>query len=225
MKDREMVVLINFLKSGLSTRELDRLLGLQSHLTKGWESWRILKKYMLKNDDKGKLFIYSERQSREIIKKLMNSPTPDFINNFIEANQPKNIEKYKDTFVIAKSERAFSNILSGETRNIIQGFFSPLKKIIGKCQFKNCTSKEQLDTVHYLIDRPKIFKNSAKTFRTEIGNGYFKYDVYKIMENFLQSHAKKRSVCFLCKKHHKEFHDAEKNNGFMKQFKKNIVFD
>jgi len=222
-KFREIDVLISFLKFGLSTRKLDEHLEYSS--TRGWKSWKILKKYKLKNIDKGKLFVYPMKQSREIIKILMKNPNSS-IENLIERNPPKNLDRYKDTFVIAKSEKSFYDIFSGETRNLIQGFFSPLKKSIGKCQFKGCDSIGELDTAHYLSDRHPIFMMCARKFRETLENNFFRYNAYKVMWCFLETHFEKRAVCFLCKNHHSKFDRLKKSNIIaFKEFKKNIIFD
>ncbi|MEA2004482.1 MAG: hypothetical protein U9O53_06035, partial [archaeon] len=156
MDDKEFDILLNFLKSGLSTRQLDRLLGINDK--NGWISWRILKKYGIKKYDKSKLFFYSTRQSENIIRKLIKSHEKSSIDSLITKNPPANLEKYKNTFVIADSEKSFYKIMSGETRNIIKNFFNPKKKLIGKCQFINCkVNNSQIDTVHFLKDRPEIF--------------------------------------------------------------------
>jgi len=223
MDNKEYIVLLNFLKSGLSTRQLDKLLGHKN--TRGWVSWDILKKYKLKNSDKGKLFLYSTVQSRKIISLVMKENKEDVIDKLLKLNPPNNLEKYNGTFVIADSEKSFYNILSGETRNIIRNFFNPEKKLIEKCQFKNCKNKGQIDTVHFKKDRPQIFMDCAKIKKKRFKKGLFKFDVYNTMKCFLQSHSKNKSICFLCKKHHNELHDKEKKGkNQLREFKKKIVF-
>jgi len=45
------------------------------------------------------------------------------------------------------------------------------------------------------------------------------------MKCFLKNHSKKKSVCFLCKKHHNELHQKEKENlKSLKEFKRKIIF-
>ena len=223
MDKTEYLVLLNFLKSGFSTRQLDKLLGHKN--SRGWVSWDILKKYKLRNSDKGKLFLYSTNHSRKIILSLIKEKKEGFIDDLIKVNHPNNLEKYKNTFVIADSEKSFYNILSGETRNIIRDFFNPEKKLISKCQFHNCDSKGQIDTVHFDKDRPQIFQECAKIQKKHFQNNLLKFDVYKSMKCFLKSHSKKRSVCFLCKKHHNEFHKHEKlGKREFKKFKHKINF-
>jgi len=223
MNKKEYRVLLNFLKSALSTRQLDNLLGYDN--TRGWVSWEILKKYKLKNSDKGKLFLYSTIQSKMIIGQLAKEIKEDLIDEIIRLNPPNNLQKYKNTWVIAESEKSFYNILSGETRNIIRDFFNPEKKLIGKCQFKDCMNKGQIDTVHFGKDRPQIFMDCAKINKIIFDTELFKYDVYKTMKCFLKSHAKSKSICFLCKKHHNELHDKEKKGkNQLRGFKKQIIF-
>ena len=217
-KVNEDIVLINFLKSGFSTRKLDALLGFSK--TRGWKSWEIIKKYNLKKEDKGKLFLYSGKQAGEIINKIISGGN---LNRIIPENPSKILEKYKENFVLANSEKAFYDIFSGETRNIIQYFFNPEKKLMGHCQFKGCTQKDT-DTVHLARDRPDIFmKCSAKN---KIGEGvYFRYDLYKIIRCFLQEHARPKSICFLCKSHHNEMHRLERlSKKKFEKFKRKIVF-
>jgi len=154
---KEYQILLNFLKSGLSTRQLDKFLDLSN--SKGWNSWKILKKYKLKNFDKGKLFLYSSGQSKKLIKLL--DKKEGSIDKLIKENPPNKLKKYENTYVIADSGKKIYDIMSGETRNIIRDFFNPEKKIIKECQFKDCKNKKHIDTVHFLKDRPEIFKECA----------------------------------------------------------------
>jgi len=217
MDKTENLVLLGFLKNSLSTRELDKLLGYNKKKTKGWKSFEILKKYNLKNEDKGKLFLYSNSQSLKIIKELKK-----YNLNQLIREPPKIVQKYSNSKILAKSEEDFYKVIGGETRNIIQSFFSPLKKIVGHCQYKGCNNKD-LDTVHLKLDRPKIFKNSAKELAIK-RKEYFEYPIMKTMIKFLKFHQNKGVICFLCKKHHLELHRLEKKGGKeLTNFKKNIT--
>lgn len=220
---QESIVLLNFLKSGLSTRQLDKLLSYNN--SRGWVSWDILKKYLLKNSDKGKLFLYSTAQSKQIIDLLVKRKKVGLIDDLINLHQPNNIQKYKNTYVMADSEKSFYNIFSGETRNIIRDFFNPEKKLIGKCQYHDCKNKGQIDTVHFTKDRPKIFVECAKINKVKFNEELSKFDVYKTMKCFLKNHSKNKSICFLCKVHHNEFHKKEKEGKpVIKEFKRKINF-
>jgi len=223
MNKKEYDVLLNFLKSGFSTRQLDKLLGHSN--TRGWISWDILMKFKVKNSDKGKLYLYSTTQSKNIIGSLVKNVKEDYLDELIKLNPPNNLQKYNNTWVIADSEKSFYNILSGETRNIIRDFFNPEKKLIGKCQFKDCKNKGQIDTVHFNKYRPQIFIECAKNNKVQLKESMFKYNVYNTMRCFLKSHSKNKSICFLCKKHHNQFHDKEKKGKKeSKEFKRQIIF-
>lgn len=223
MNENEFVVLLNFLKSGFSTRQLDKLLGHKN--SRGWKSWELLKKYKLRNQDKGKLFLYSTVQSKKIIITLSNSPETGKIDELLKNNLSSNLQKYHNTFVIAESEKKFYQIMSGETRNIIRDFFNPKKKLINRCQYNNCSFNGQIDTVHYTKDRPVIFIECAKVNKTSFSDDLFKFDVHATMRCFLKKHSNPKSVCFLCKKHHNEFHITEKiSKKKLNEFKQNIEF-
>ena len=155
MDKTENTILLNFLKNGLSTRQLDNLLNQKD--TDGWISWKILKKYKLTKSDKCRLFLYSNSQCNEIITKLAKEKKSGYMDELLKSYNPDKIKKYLNTFVIADSENSFHKIMSGETRNIIQDFFDNKKKSIGKCQFEKCSSQDHLDTVHLIKDRPQIF--------------------------------------------------------------------
>jgi len=224
MDNTEFIVLLNFLKSGLSTRHLDMLLGHNN--TRGWKSWDILKKYKLRDTDKRKLFLYSTKQSKKIITKLITDPEEGLIDFLIKDNSPSNLEKYRNTYVLARSEKSFYNILSGETRNLIRDFFNPKKKLIGKCQYKACNIKNsQIDTVHFNRDRPEIFIQCAIKNKSKDRGNLIRFNVYNTMKCFLMSHSKQKSVCFLCKNHHNEFHRAGKIGKIkLTEFKRKIMF-
>ena len=217
----EKEVIYNFLKYGLSTRTLEKRFGKLN--SRGWMAWEIRNKYKLTDSDKAKLFLYSSTQAKKIIKTFMNEPFN--LDLLIKSNPPQKLEKYLDTFVIAKSEEAFHNMMKGEARNIIRDFFTPEKKIKGACQFQNCEFSGELETAHYLNERPELFKNAAKINRVLFSEGWYKYDVYNTMKSFLESHKKSKSVCFLCKKHHNILDKLKKNSRELKEFKKSITFN
>jgi hypothetical protein len=223
-KTDEILVLLNFLKSGKSTRQLDKLLNYSDK--KGWISWDILKRYGLRDSDKGKLFLYSASQSKKIIKLIIQKKREGHIDNIIKEFPPTKLDKYKNTYVVADSEKSFYNILSGETRNIIRDFFIPEKKLIGKCQFEECNYGGQIDTVHFSKNRPQIFIECARKNKRRLKDGMFYFDVYNTMKCFLQSHSNNKSICFLCKKHHNEFHREEKKGkNQLKRLKSKIIFN
>ncbi|MFA5406808.1 MAG: hypothetical protein WC307_05630 [Candidatus Nanoarchaeia archaeon] len=215
-------ILKAFLKLGFSTRMLDKLLGFNQRTSKGWVSWNILKKYKLINEDKGKLFLYTDGQCRSIIKRIMKSNAN--INSLIKDIEPKTLDKYKDTFVLAKSGKDFYNILSGETRNIIKNFFSSFKKIVGTCQIDLC-KKSKLDTVHLKEERPIIFIKCSENNKEKIQDNFYKFNVFETMKCFLKAHKRKGYVCFLCKEHHQQLHNLEKSSKEeLRDFKKRIIF-
>ena len=206
MEKNELRVLVLFLKAGYSTRAIDQALGLDSNKTKGFISWKILKKYNLQKQDLSKLFIYKENEVKKIIKEMIIMNTKGSIDKLIEIHKPSNISKYYNTFFICESEDKLCKAIVGETKNIIQYFFNGQKKIVGKCQNRNCKIQEktEIHTAHYTLERPEIFKNSAIKFRKKTKNLY-SYDLYKIFEDYLKSHSKKKSICFLCLKCHTMF--------------------
>jgi len=221
MNEKELEIVVNFLKFGHSTRRIERIIGHPDK--KGWIAWDVLKKYGFKDSDKGKLFLYPSTNAKKIIKKVINEHLS--LDSVISTSLPEKLEIYRDTFVIAKNETAFYNILKGETRNIIRDFFTPQKKIKGKCQFQDCTYGGELETAHYLKDRPELFKDAAYKNKELLSDGWFKFDVYTTMKMFLENHKKSKSVCFLCKTHHNTFHKLEKNLVELRKFKKLIKFE
>ncbi|PFO84727.1 fibronectin type III domain-containing protein [Bacillus cereus] len=203
-KETEKFILLNFLKTGFSTRNLDILLGLSSTKTNGWKSWEILKKYFLQKEDKGKLYLYSTSQCNKVIDVIINNPQKGLVYKFINKEKPEIFHMYFNKYVLAKTPKDFYDMFTGETRNITQGFFLPNKKLIGICQFKGCY-ETKLETAHFKKNRPAIFKESAK--KNTIGslnNHYNKFDVYRTIEDYLLAHKTQNSICFLCKTHHIE---------------------
>lgn len=125
-------------------------------------------------------------------------------------------------FLIALNEESFYNLLNGELRNIILYYFKN-NRLNSKCQIKGCKETNQLHSAHLIDDRPAIFIREAAKFKTKHINGYYIFDVYHLILAFLFAHSKKNSVCFLCSKHHREFHIAEKNKNKLSIFKKRII--
>jgi hypothetical protein len=220
-------VLLHFLKSSFSTHQMDSLMKYNRFKTKGWKSFEVIKKYLLEDDDKGKLYLYTPSQCKEIILKIIANPELNYIDRIIATINPKSIEKYKDTYVLAASEGEFYEIFSGEARNIIQGFFKSRKKLIGICQLKNCNQREKLETAHLEKDRKEIFKESALDSIVGKDGSLIKFDVYKTMRTFLLKHKDKNSVRFLCKKHHVELDTLKKRSDkkLLNNFKKLIIND
>ena len=134
-------------------------------------------------------------------------------------NNPSNILKpYKDTFIMARSDTFCYNVINGELRNNIQSFFLPLKKYVLKCQNKFCNNKGPLDTAHNLNERKQIFLSSVQDLKIKEN----RYDVYKIMELFLEKHKEKKSIFFLCKSCHTKF-DYYMDDKEKKKFIKNSM--
>ena len=103
MNKKERLVIINFIKNGLSTRKLDKLLGYDQNKTKGWKSFEILKKYNLKNEYKGRLFLYSDSQCINLVKNLEEHKLDELMEN----NLPKIFKKYSNSKVLAENEEIF----------------------------------------------------------------------------------------------------------------------
>jgi len=96
----ELLILLSFLKNGLSSRQIDVLLGHDKDKTRGWKSWTVLKEYGLKKEDKGKLFLYTHSECKNIFSKLKEGKL-DFL---IKDKIPSIVKKYSDTKVLAKTE-------------------------------------------------------------------------------------------------------------------------
>ena len=208
-KHLEEKVLLNFLKSNLTTRQLDAYLGHDPALSKGWTSWKILKKYNLKTEDRGILFTFRTQECKKIISEIIKLDERNLIERILYSARPRHLEKYSDTYIIADSHEKVLSVLSGEVRNITQSFFNPLKKIVGSCQYMECENTN-LDTVHLKSSRPEIFMDACEYAYDSVTE---KYSVYELMKEYLQLHSKKRSVCFLCKKHHNKLGKYEKIKG------------
>jgi len=172
----ERSTLLNFLKTGLSTRQLDSQIGENPQKSKGWKSWKILQKYKIKTTDSGSLFCFRKVEALNIINKIMKAQNYEEVNKLLRYSEPRFFNKYKDIYVVADSNEKVAILLSGEVRNITQSFFNPIKKIIGKCQFPDCDNTN-LDTVHLQKSRPENLKMACLHGKVSDSN---KYDAYKI---------------------------------------------
>tara|TARA_B100000795_G_C22616717_1_gene367272 strand:- start:124 stop:795 length:672 start_codon:yes stop_codon:yes gene_type:complete len=221
MSKDEIDILLYFLKAGLSTRKLDERMGFSSKKTKGWKSWDILQKYDIDKKDKGKLFVYTSRQARLMIKEIPNIKSKAPIDILLLINKPDNLKRFIDSFLITKNPESLYQIMKGETRNIIRDFFITKKKIIGTCQYRGCNEIKALETAHYGMSRPEIFLESANKYKQSISNKYM-FDLAKIFEDYLMSHSGDKSVCFLCKNHHRQLDDSDNTQKDIRLFKQKI---
>lgn len=218
ISDKE--VLLNFLKSGLSTRELDEQMGYDPTISKGWRSWKILQSYKLNSSDRGRLFCFRKTEALAIIRNIQNSKSRGDVEHILNSSKPRFFDKYKETYIVANSDEKVAVVLSGEARNITQSFFSPLKKVVGSCQFQKCDNTN-LDTVHLQKSRPENLKSACAYGKLPNTN---KYDVYQILLKYIHLHSQKRSLCFLCKKHHDELGSYERIGGKkLNDFRKIII--
>jgi len=91
-----------------------------------------IKKYFLETNNKGELYLYTLKQCKKILKEIMTSPKKGKLSELLKSplyKDPKSIEKYKNTYLIAESEEEFYYVLEGEARNIIQSFFKSKKEL------------------------------------------------------------------------------------------------
>ncbi len=207
ISDKEL--LLNYLKSGLSTRELDEQMEYNSVVSKGWRSWKILRQYKIDSTDRGRLFCFRKNEALAIVRNILNAKSRKDVELILASSKPRFFEKYKGIYIVADSDEKVRIVLSGEVRNITQSFFSPLKKVVGGCQFPKCKNTN-LDTVHLQKSRPEHLKLACTYGRISNTN---KYDVYQILLKYIHLHSEKKSLCFLCKKHHQELGLYERVGG------------
>lgn len=202
-KSKEESAMLYFLKSKiLSLRKIESRLKIEGK--DGWEAMDIRNSYSLKDSDCGKLFLYSETEILNFLKSASIESRKGFIDTWKKENPPRKLNSYQDTFLIAKNEKSFNNILDGETKNIIQTFFAIEKEIVGKCQYDTC-NVGKLEVAHWERDRGEIFQDCALKNKTPDGE-YFKYDIYKTMADYLEEHSKPNAFRFLCHGHHVKLH-------------------
>jgi hypothetical protein len=210
MTKEEILTLSLFLKNGYSTRTIDKELGFDSNISKGWESWSILKKYFLTKEDRHKLFLFTDQEIKAILKNISGAKNRSEAAKILIDCTPNIVSKYKNSYLLAKSESELSKILSGETRNITNIFFKKSKTSASTCQYKKCNSTD-LETVHLNERRPAIFINAAKKSKIGKINELQIFDIYQTMIKYLHYHSLPKSICYLCKKHHLELERLEKN--------------
>ncbi len=217
----ESEILLNFLKSGLSTRELDHQMGYDPVISKGWKSWKILQKYKLQANDRGSLFCFRKAEAMAIIKSIKSATDRKGVETILSSFKPRFFNKYKGIYIVADSADKVAIVLSGEVRNITQSFFNPLKKVIGTCQFPECDNTN-LDTVHLQKSRPENLALACVSGRVQDDSD--KYDVYEVLLKYIHLHSQKKSLCFLCKKHHEELGSYERVGGKkLNDFRKTII--
>ena len=222
MNNKEKKTLLYFLKENYSTRALDELLDYNPKKSKGWNSFNIQKKFHLFTEDKGKLFLYKKRHALRIIKKIEEINKPGSIDILIAADPPTIIQKYKNSYLLAESDKSLAEILSGESRNIIYEIFKDKRGLVESCQINKCNNLV-LQTCHYSKSRPTLLMNSANKNKVDL-NGLFMYKLYNVFNDFLVYHKTAKAVAFLCQKHHLQLDGLEKNGPILsyRSFKSRI---
>jgi hypothetical protein len=198
-------ILLYFLKLGLSARDLDNLAGYDAKTTKGFKSWRIIQSFGLNNaDHRGKLFAFNPQESKTLIKKIVNTNSP----NILEGAIPQKLRRFEGVFVLAENEEQFRAVFSGVDRNMVHSHFTPFKKLFPECQHPTC-SNPATDCAHWGKNRPEIFIDAARKSVVETIDGLKKFDVLQTMHRYLDGHITKKKngrfdyhVRFLCKTHH-----------------------
>jgi hypothetical protein len=188
------------LNDGFSTRQIDKALGENPIKSKGWISFKVLKKYKLLLKDKGKLFLHNQTEAKKIVSEILNSKNYSYkLEALISKHPPASIAKYKNIFIVADDAEKFYIAAEGLVRNLTHKFFSQKKKKIGICQY--CEKKMELDTAHIGDERPVILKKSANSLKFK-QNGQLYFPLENILKSYLLEHQKPKSIAFLCKNHH-----------------------
>lgn len=201
-KDEELTLLL-FLKNGYSARSIDNQLGLDIKVTKGKASWRTLKKYFLVKEDKHRLFLFRSHELKIIIKKIRGAKDRSETEKILIESKPVIISKYKNSYLLAKTEKDLSQILSGEIRNLTNEFFKNSKVAANICQFSKC-KRTDLQTAHLKEARPIILINAAQKSKIGRINELQIFDIYETSKKYLQAHSSPQSISFLCPEHHKQ---------------------
>jgi len=205
----ESKVLFDYIRNNLSTRKICKKYYEINDST-GFKSHNILKKFKLKKEDKGKLFLFSKKEALKKIEKIIEKDT-SVLNNI---GEPIKFKKYKNIYVLAKNEESLYWLMNGELRNLIQSFFKERKKQYAICQYKRCENNN-FDVAHsHKRDRKKLFKIAATKNKTK-ERDYYKFDIYQTIIDFLNLH-QNNAVFFLCKKHHNMYDSSGNKNEFMK---------
>jgi hypothetical protein len=205
----EEKIIFDYLRNNLSTRKLCKKYPEIKDPT-GFRSHDILKKFNLKKEDKGKLFLFTKKEALCKIERILKNG-----RGILDlAAEPENFKKYKNLYVIAKNEDGLYRLMNGELRNLVQSFFKERKKQYGICQYKDCKNKNLDVAHHHKRDRKKLLRIAASKNKMENGD-YYKFDIYKIIIDFLNLH-KNNAVMFLCKKHHRAYDHSRDKDRFLK---------
>ena len=217
----EYKILFDYLFEGLPARAIcKRHAELKD--PNGFKSHEIYHgKYKLEEKHKGILFFMGVKKAKAKIKDIMHNHNLKSIDP--ERLNPPVLDRYRETFVLAKDENCAYYILDGELRNLVQKAYKSHKQN-RTCQVKGC-KEERLDIAHRMEERKELFLHVARDNTTEEGE-LNKYDVYNIMKKFLLSH-KPKKIYFLCRKHHTQYDNlkknAKKNPKALREFMKNLM--
>lgn len=206
-----------FLVHGYSKRSICRMIEeIPGDGNNGNSAQKIInKKYKLKEEHRGCLFLHKKDEFESIIKKILLGK--DLCKKDMKINYGRFTKKYKGTYI--KLDKNYEvdnlhNVLNGELRNLIQQVFNPLKKDIGMCQY--CKSKDNIENAHACgkgESRPDIFKKCVKELNKD---DYI--SIEDLMKMFLEKHknhegrrTKIPPMLYLCREHHLQYDKLAEN--------------
>lgn len=225
----EYRVLKLFLVHGYSEEGICRLIN-EIDDPSGSKSQKIIKKYEIDTKYRGVLFLHTVRDFENIIQDIIVKGKPDesklllnyerftgkYRNLEISINEGTEIVENKDSKI-----NKIYNALDGNLRNLIQNVFNPLKKDIGCCQYRGCSTKKIIQNSHSLENggsRPEIFKKCVEEY-FERNKQYEKINVEEVLNMFLKEHQncndyrnKIPPITYLCSTHHKEYENYFKHH-------------
>jgi hypothetical protein len=177
----------------------------------------------LKEKHRLALFLHSESELKKIIDSILLLTDQSAVDELLKNSTPKILNKYSHSYLTCKSEVELSKILSGEARIITQQFFKKYRNNAGSCQLNGCVNTD-LDTVHLNDRRPNLLMRAASNSVIGQLNDLKIFDIQSTIKNYLVSHSKPKTICFLCKKHHLELEKLETKGpkNEYKNFVKNI---
>lgn len=204
-------LVVEFLR-GRTFRELDALLGYDVRRTNGKRAWLRIKRFPLRKEDRGTLFVFAQREVETVAREVIAAGSRAQVEAVLAKAWPRKLRAFQGVVVQAPDDRVFRSAVSGVFRNVTNAFFAKRRRS-GACQRKGCAHAGVLHTAHLREERPAILGRVSRQCAAKRSGGGYEFPLDRIARRYLEEHRRKGSVAFLCPVHHRQQEQAAKRGS------------